>query len=125
MVKRILVIMIILQMICIPISNAFSLDSVIGTGNQFLEEGKSNSGNLINNNQLKTSVGDLYNILLGIGIALSVIIGAVLGIKFMVGSVEEQAKIKETLIPYAISCIVVFGAFGIWKIVISIGGNIF
>lgn len=123
MVKKILVIMIIFQMMFIPISSAFSLDSVIGTGNQFLEEGKGN--NLIDNVQLKNTAGGLYNMLLGIGIALSVIIGAVLGIKFMLGSVEEQAKIKEALIPYAISCIVVFGAFGIWKIVISIGGNIF
>ena len=38
----------------------------------------------------------------------------------MTQSVEEQAKVKETLIIYAVGCIVTFGAFGIWKMVIEI-----
>lgn len=38
----------------------------------------------------------------------------------MLGGIEEQAKIKETLIPYIVGCIVIFGAFGIWKLAVSI-----
>lgn len=39
----------------------------------------------------------------------------------MLGSIEEKANIKESLIPFVIGCIVVFGAFGIWRIFVSLG----
>ena len=38
----------------------------------------------------------------------------------MISSVEEQAKIKELLVPYVAGCIVIFGAFGIWKLAVNI-----
>ena len=59
----------------------------------------------------------IYNILLYIGIAASVIVGAILGIKIMIASADEKAKVKEALVPYIIGCFVIFGAFGIWKLV--------
>ena len=41
----------------------------------------------------------------------------------MLGSVEEKADIKAAMVPFIIGCVVVFGAFGIWKIVVTIGNN--
>ena len=38
----------------------------------------------------------------------------------MAGSVEEKANIKNSLIAYIAGCVVVFGAFTIWKIVVTI-----
>ena len=35
-----------------------------------------------------------------------------------------QAKIKELLLPYIVGCIVVFGTFAIWKIVITVASQI-
>ena len=67
--------------------------------------------------------GLVYNILLAVAIVLAVIIGAMLGIKFMVGGADEKAMIKETLAPYIIGCIVVFGAFTIWTMAINIGNS--
>lgn len=125
MVKKIITLMIIFQIIFIPIVNASTMDSIFEDGDKFLQDGKQDGNNLISQDQLKGEINKVYNVLFALGVGLSVIIGAVLGIKYMTGSIEEQAKIKETLIPYAIGCIVVFGAFGIWKIVITIGGNIF
>lgn len=66
----------------------------------------------------------IYNILLMIGMAVAVGIGTVLGVKFLMGSMEEKAQIKESLIPFVIGCVVVFGAFGIWKAVISVGSTL-
>lgn len=54
------------------------------------------------------------------GIAVAIIIGLVLGIQFMAGSVEQKAKVKDSLIPYIVGCVVIFGAFGIWKIVLTV-----
>lgn len=125
MVKKIIIVMIIFQIIFIPIVNASAMDSTLSDGDLFLQDGKESGSDLIDQSQLQSEVNDLYNILFAIGVGLSVIVGALLGIKYMTGTVEEQAKIKETLIPYAIGCIVVFGAFGIWRLIITIGGNVF
>ena len=38
----------------------------------------------------------------------------------MTDSAAEKAKTKEMLIPYIAGCIVVFGAFGIWKLVVNL-----
>ena len=65
----------------------------------------------------------LYNALLIIGIIIAVIVGAILGIKFMMGSVGEKADIEKLLVPYVVGCIIVFGAFGIWKLVVTILAN--
>ena len=63
--------------------------------------------------------------MLGIAVAVAVIIGTVMGIQFITSGVSGQAKIKEKLIPYAIGCVVSFGAFGIWKVVMTILNSAF
>ena len=37
--------------------------------------------------------------------------------------INERAKVKEVLIPYIAGCIVIFGAFTIWKIIVTILQN--
>lgn len=62
----------------------------------------------------------VYNLLLAVAIIVAVVIGMVIGIQFMMAGVDEKAKIKEQLMPYAVGCVVVFGAFGIWKLAVTI-----
>ena len=66
----------------------------------------------------------LYTILLVAGTAVTVIIGVVLGIKYMVGSVDEKAEYKKMLLPYLAGCIAIYGSLGIWQLAIKILGNI-
>lgn len=72
------------------------------------------------NSDLQSIISDIYNILFPIGVAVTVIIGGVLGTKFMMASADDKAKIKESMIPYVAGCIVIYGAFGIWKLAIII-----
>ncbi len=69
-----------------------------------------------------TVITDMGNRIFGIvqvvGIIISVVWLAVLGIKYMMGSTEEKAEYKEKLMPYIIGCFVTFAAFGIWKVVL-------
>ncbi len=51
---------------------------------------------------------------------VAVIVGLIIGIRFMTGGIEEKAKIKELLVPYVAGCIVIFGAFGIWSLVVNV-----
>lgn len=62
----------------------------------------------------------IFNIFLTIGIVVATIVGAILGVKFITSSVEGKADVKKMLIVYVAGCIAVFGAFTIWKIVVTI-----
>ena len=100
-----------------------SLSDVISGGDSFIQAGKNGSAK-IDKGSLQNASSSIYNILLICGMIVAVLIGAILGIKFMIGSVEEKAEIKAALVPFVIGCIVVFGAFGIWKIVVTVGNNL-
>ena len=95
-----------------------TIDDIMSGADSFVNEGESNV--YIDENLLGETAGFLYNMLLAFGIITAVIVGSILGIKYMIGSVEEKAEYKQTLLAYLISCVVVFGAFGIWKLVINI-----
>ena len=103
-------------------SSDTSLSDVISGGDSFINAGKGGSAH-IDKGSLQNASSSIYNILLICGVIIAVLIGSIMGIKFMIGSVEEKAEIKAALVPFVIGCIVVFGAFGIWKIVVTIGNN--
>lgn len=123
-------IIIILMIIALNISffninrvQATGVSDFITGGDNFINAGK--TGNVtIDENKLANTSSYIYNILLLTGIVVAVIIAGILGIKFMIGSVEEKAQIKDALIPFVIGCIVIFGAFGIWKIFVTMGKNL-
>ena len=54
---------------------------------------------------------------------VAVVVGMVLGIQFMAASADEKAKVKEALMPFVVGCIIVFGAFTIWKIAVNLGND--
>lgn len=62
-------------------------------------------------------VGNVLGFVQILGSAIAVIMIVVLGIKYMVGSVEEKAEYKKTMIPYAVGAICIFAASNIAKMV--------
>lgn len=94
-----------------------SIGGAIQGAEDFIKDGEGSEK--IKPDSMKGLVDQIYNILLGIGIVITIIIGLVLGIQFMIGSIEVKSKVKESLIPYVVGCVVIYGAFGIWKIVVS------
>ena len=72
-----------------------------------------------------TNVGNgIVTIVTTIGSILSVIVLIILGIKYMMGSVEERADYKKTMMPYIIGAALVFAASTIANIVYKIATNI-
>ena len=96
---------------------ATTFDNVVSGAQDFLNQGTSNT---INETGLKSVSDFIYNVALAIALVIAVIIGMVIGIQFMIGSIEEKAKYKEALMPYVLGCFVVFGSFGIWKLLILV-----
>lgn len=54
-----------------------------------------------------------------IGSIISVLILVILGIKYMMGSAEEKAEYKKTMIPYLIGAVLIFAASNIAQMVYS------
>ena len=72
-----------------------------------------------------TNVGNqIVTILTTIGIIASVIVLIVLGIKYMMGSAEEKAEYKKTMMPYVIGAALVFAASAIANILYNFLGNL-
>lgn len=92
--------------------------SIIGGADNFLQQGENDYFNTFDTGKMKQTSDLMYNVLLAIGTCIAVIIAAVLGVQFITGSVEQKVKVKESLIPFVVGCVVLFGAFGIWRLVI-------
>ena len=67
-------------------------------------------GATVDTTQIETTAGKVIKILQTIGIIVGVAVLVILGIKFMMGSAEEKAEYKKTLVPYVIGAGFVFAA---------------
>ena len=94
-----------------------TIDGVIGAADDFISGAKTD--NTIEQKGLQNTIDLIYNILLAIGMVVAVVAGIV----FMTASTEGKAEVKEKLIPYVVGCVVIFGAFGIWKLVMVLIGT--
>lgn len=82
--------------------------SFIGTGN--------NSNFTLLNGATQELVTGLASILTTIGVIIVLIGLLVIGIKYMMATPEEAAKLKTKLVGIVISGIVIIGAWGIWNL---------
>lgn len=75
-----------------------------------------------------TKLQKIGNIVIGairtIGSILSVIVLIIIGFKYIIGSVEEKAEYKKTMIPYVIGAVLVFGITNILAIAFSLINSI-
>lgn len=119
---KIILLMLIIQTIYISKTEALSLDGIFKAGDNFINEGKTESqkNEAINYEEFRLTTNNIGSVLTTLGIVLAVIIGGILGIQIMWGSIEQQVKAKEMIMPYVVGCIVIFGAFGIWKLAVTI-----
>jgi len=68
--------------------------------------------------------GKLMGILQTVGIVVAVIVLMVLGIKYMMGSAEEKAEYKKTMMPYIIGALLIFGATTIANMVYNFANGL-
>lgn len=98
-----------------------ALESVIESGNDFLNLDSENVITMTPEEDKLQNISDsVSGVLLTIAVAVTLISVVIMGINFIIQSVEEKAKIKESMIPWVIGIFVSFGAYGIWKITMQI-----
>ena len=89
-----------------------SLQTILNKADNFKDHG---------NNQVKITIDTAESELLPLGTILVVagnitvvIVAAVMGIKWITASPEQQSKLKQQMIGFVVSIVVIYGAVGIW-----------
>lgn len=76
-------------------------------------------------NSLKDKTSNLLGAINTLGIVVSVISLTLIGIKYMLGSVEEKAEYKKTMIPYVLGFIMLSASTTIANLLYNISSDIF
>lgn len=100
-----------------PKTYATTFGDIIDQGDKFISS-KDSKVSTIKEEAFSDLSDTLYNVLLIIAIIAAFIVGGILGIKFITEGVEGKADVKALLLPYFIGCIIIFGAFTIWRLVV-------
>lgn len=80
----------------------------------------------LNGGQIVSGVGNkIIGVIQIVGIIISVAVLIILGIKYMIGSVEEKASYKKTMIPYLVGAIMLFAASSLVQMLYDIGMGFF
>ena len=103
--------------IVILCSHVVYAGEIVGPGQNFLNRGTNQNINL---DAATKGFQKLAGLLWGAGVFAIVIAGAIIGIKYMMGSVEEKAEHKKMLVPYIVGSVIILGALTIWQILIEI-----
>ena len=111
-VLNILVIAIMLACICTNVLAAIDPNQISASSNTNADQTILKIGNTI------------LGIITNVGMIVAVIIVAVLGVKYMMGSTEEKAEYKKSMIPYLVGAVLVFGASAIGRAAIGFGQSI-
>lgn len=121
--KMLKIILLIFLITLLLSQDIFALSEISETATNFLETGTANANMTIDSKNLRDKSGDIYNMFLAVATAVAVVVGAMLGIQFMTAGIDKKVEVKESIFPYIVSCIVVFGSMGIWKLVVTVLGN--
>lgn len=101
----ILLITVLLSLFFIIPNYSYADDIGLGDLNSYQGSGTSSS-------RFKTKTNKVFKIIKDTGTVISVIMLTAIGIKFMLGSAEEKADYKKSLIPYIIGAVMIF--LGSW-----------
>ena len=70
--------------------------------------------------RIQDKANSIIGIIRNIGVVVSVLTLVVLGIKYMLGSIEEKAEYKKTMIPYLVGAVMVFAIPQLVQIIYNI-----
>lgn len=115
---KILTILLLAVMLVSFATNVFAAKGTAVTPGALNE--KMDYGSDSDTNSIMTQAGKIMGMIRNIAIIASVIIIMVLGIKYMLGSVEEKAEYKKSFMPLIIGIILVVAASSIATFIIGI-----
>ena len=109
--KKILIVLMNLILILFVISNTVLASGLIDT----FDKSISTSGN--GAETIKDKGGRIVGIIQVIGTMLAVGMLMILGIKYMLGSADQKAEYRKSMLPYIIGAILIFGFSNITQVI--------
>lgn len=116
--KKLLVIIIIFILAIIIFSSISEvqamdiLEESFNSSQNFINNGKSE---IINYKNVYKIINFLYNFVMAIGIIGAIIVGMIIGIRIIFGSIDEKADSKHLLVPYLAILIIMSLTLTLWK----------
>lgn len=86
--------------------------------------GTVSEGKKVDTSSIDNLGNNIINIVSTVATIASVLVLIVLGIKYMMGSAEEKAEYKKTLLPYIIGAIMVFAAASLATVIFNFANTI-
>ena len=108
MKKIYIILIILLVMIIIPTLTYGASD--LGDLNSYKEQP-------VQSVELTSRASEILGLIQNVGAVISVVMLMIIGIKYMLGSIEEKAEYKETLKPYLIGALLLFSGTTIPQII--------
>ena len=109
-VISVLTIVLMLACVCTNVFAAINMENI--------KAGDTNS-----DSQMEKIGSVLISYITNAAMVISVVMLAALGIKYMIGSAEEKAEYKKSLLPLIIGAVLVFGAAAIAKVIVALAKN--
>ena len=103
---KIISVLLIAIMLVASLSSIAYASTTGDTLNKMLNAQKNGSAN--GTNEITTLGGRVVGIVQVVGVIIAVIILLVIGIKYMLGSAEEKAEYKKTMMPYLVGALLIF-----------------
>ncbi|CCY99217.1 unknown [Clostridium sp. CAG:793] len=123
LLTTIMVGILLISQLIVPITSyGLSFGGMKGDADNFINKGT--NGQKITLQEAITKLVPIGNVLVLIATIVLVVVGMIMGLKYMIGGTDQKANMKEKLIWYIISIALVYGAVGIFTIVVNIMNNI-
>ena len=104
-------------MVCVTLFCTFSNDFIYAADGFDANFWEPDEATKAEDDELKNIGNKIIGPIQVVGSLVSVIAIIIIGIKYMLGSVEEKAEYKQTLVPYFIGAVFVFGITNILAII--------
>ncbi len=98
-----------------------TVSGILDKGNNFISQGQTAA--TISEDTIASNFLPIGRILVAVATATVFIVTAIMGIKWITATPDQQATLKKQLVGLVISIIVIYGAVGIWTLVKTIMEN--
>ena len=114
-IVSILMMAIMLVMVATPVFAKVNVTDAIQNVDDAIDKPESEA-----TSNVTATFGKVIGALQWIGAIAGILIVAIFGIKYMMGSLEEKAEYKKTMIPFIVGAVVLFAAPQIAKLIFNI-----
>lgn len=92
--------------------------NIFNSGKEFIASGSKNQK--IEWSKITETLLPIANIAVAIASVVFVIVGMILGIKYMIAGADEKAGIKQKFVWFVVAIVLVYGAAGIYNMAVGI-----